>query len=93
MASKLSDGLADVKCNGARPDPSILALTRTASVNGPDSVNGHDDSAKGRVQDADKDDDDSEDEKDDTGHVGGDGANGGKVTPCKKSSSFRSSTS
>lgn len=74
-----------------RPDPSILALTRTPSVNGPDGVNGHADSAKSQLQDADKDDDDSPDEKDDTAHVGGDGANGGKVTLCEKSSSVRSS--
>ncbi len=72
-----------------RPDPSILALTCTASVSGPDSVNGHDNSAKSQMQDADKDEDDSEDEKDDTEHVGGDGANGGKVALCEKSSSFR----
>lgn len=76
-----------------RPDPSILALIRIASVNGSDSVNGHDESAKGQLEDADRDEDDSEDEKDDSRHVGGDGANGGKVTPCEKSSSFRSSTS
>lgn len=76
-----------------RPDPLILALTRFASVNGSDSINGHDKSAKGQLEDAEKDEDDSEDEKDETRHVGGDGANGGKVTPYEKSSSFRSSAS
>jgi len=65
-----------------------LALTRLASVNGPASVNSHDKLAKGQVQDADKDEDDSEDDKDDTGQIGGDGANGGKVILCEKSSSF-----
>jgi len=66
----------------------ILALTRTASVNGQNSVNSHDNLAKGQVQNADKDEDDSEDDKDDTGHADGDGANGGKVTLCEDNSSF-----
>jgi len=65
-----------------------LALTRTASVNGQNSVNSHDNLAKGQVQNEDKDEDDSEDDKDDTGHAEGDGANGGKVTLCEDNSSF-----